>query len=135
MIQRYALVKNNIVENMVAWNGVEDLFPEYVAIELHDDLVASVGWSYTDGVFTPPPEPEKTHAELVAEADRQKTSLLSAANAAIVPLQDAVDLAMATDAETALLTEWRKYRVLLNRVDTSAAPDIEWPMKPEVQAS
>ncbi|HAI1496330.1 TPA: tail fiber assembly protein, partial [Escherichia coli] len=23
-----------------------------------------------------------------------------------------------------------KYRVLLNRVDTSTAPDIEWPVKP-----
>ncbi|WP_330205549.1 tail fiber assembly protein, partial [Escherichia coli] len=22
---------------------------------------------------------------------------------------------------------WKKYRVLLNRVDTSTAPDIEWP--------
>ncbi|ELW5865089.1 tail fiber assembly protein, partial [Escherichia coli] len=25
---------------------------------------------------------------------------------------------------------WKKYRVLLNRVDTSTAPDIEWPVKP-----
>ncbi|EEY9999083.1 tail fiber assembly protein, partial [Escherichia coli] len=25
-----------------------------------------------------------------------------------------------------------KYRVLLNRVDTSTAPDIEWPVIPEV---
>ncbi|WP_208907139.1 tail fiber assembly protein, partial [Enterobacter cloacae] len=26
---------------------------------------------------------------------------------------------------------WKKYRVLLNRVDTSKAPDIEWPEKPQ----
>ncbi|HGW6773097.1 TPA: tail fiber assembly protein, partial [Escherichia coli] len=26
-----------------------------------------------------------------------------------------------------LLEAWKKYRVLLNRVDTSTAPDIEWP--------
>ncbi|MEQ5456473.1 tail fiber assembly protein, partial [Escherichia coli] len=25
---------------------------------------------------------------------------------------------------------WKKYRVLLNRVDTSTAPDIEWPTNP-----
>ncbi|EGD4670863.1 tail fiber assembly protein, partial [Escherichia coli] len=25
---------------------------------------------------------------------------------------------------------WNKYRVLLNRVDTSTAPDIEWPANP-----
>ncbi|HFX7284323.1 TPA: tail fiber assembly protein, partial [Escherichia coli] len=24
----------------------------------------------------------------------------------------------------------KKYRVLLNRVDTSTAPDIEWPVNP-----
>ncbi|EKN4689114.1 tail fiber assembly protein, partial [Yersinia ruckeri] len=24
-----------------------------------------------------------------------------------------------------------KYRILLMRVDTSTAPDIEWPLKPE----
>ncbi|ELH2983972.1 tail fiber assembly protein, partial [Salmonella enterica] len=42
-------------------------------------------------------------------------------------LQDAADFAMATAEETAALTEWRKYRVLVNRVDT-ANPD--WPEKP-----
>lgn len=25
---------------------------------------------------------------------------------------------------------WKKYRVLLNRVDTSLSPDIEWPSQP-----
>ncbi|HAV9103982.1 TPA: tail fiber assembly protein [Escherichia coli] len=29
-----------------------------------------------------------------------------------------------------LLAGWKKYRVLLNRVDTSTAPDIEWPTSP-----
>ena len=67
---------------------------------------------------------------ICTEAVRQRASLLATANAVIVPLQDAVDLGMATDAEGALLTEWRKYRVLLSRIDTSAAPDIEWPTPP-----
>ncbi|MDC9596323.1 tail fiber assembly protein, partial [Xenorhabdus anantnagensis] len=26
---------------------------------------------------------------------------------------------------------WRKYRVLLNRVDCATAPDIEWPEQPK----
>ncbi|EON9774816.1 tail fiber assembly protein, partial [Escherichia coli] len=50
----------------------------------------------------------------------------------IAPLQDAVDLEIATEEETSLLEAWKKYRVLLNRVDTSTAPDIEWPVIPEV---
>lgn len=47
-----------------------------------------------------------------------------------VPLQDAVDLEIATEEERSLLEAWNKYRVLLNRVDTSTAPDIEWPANP-----
>ena len=48
----------------------------------------------------------------------------------IAPLQDAVDLEIATEEESSLLEAWNKYRVLLNRVDTSTAPDIEWPANP-----
>ncbi|MFK3810831.1 tail fiber assembly protein, partial [Escherichia coli] len=37
---------------------------------------------------------------------------------------------MSTGEETSLLEAWKKYRVLLNRVDTSTAQDIEWPALP-----
>ncbi|MDE9568558.1 tail fiber assembly protein, partial [Xenorhabdus bovienii] len=53
------------------------------------------------------------------------------ADSAIAPLQDAVDLGMATDTEKAGLTEWRRYRVLLNRVDCTTAPDVQWPEQPK----
>ncbi len=49
----------------------------------------------------------------------------------IAPLQDAVDLEIATEEENSLLEARKKYRVLLNRVDTSTAPDIEWPEEPD----
>ncbi|HGJ5876920.1 MAG TPA: tail fiber assembly protein [Arsenophonus sp.] len=49
----------------------------------------------------------------------------------IIPLQDAVDLDMATEEEKQKLTEWRKYRVLFNRTDTSTAPEIDWPKTPK----
>lgn len=73
---------------------------------------------------------EYTQEELVTLANSEKQKLMAAAASAIAPLQDAVDLGGATDAEAALLLEWKKYRVLLNRVDTSNAPDIEWPEAP-----
>lgn len=71
-----------------------------------------------------------THDEIIAAAEYQKKSLMAAAMSAIGPLQDAVELDIATDEEVKLLKAWKKYRVLLNRVDTSAAPDIEWPKPP-----
>ncbi|MEA1064757.1 tail fiber assembly protein [Erwinia sp. HR93] len=77
-------------------------------------------------------QPALTQDELIASAESKKSSLLVAAAMAIAPLQDAVDLDIATDEETALLMTWKKYRVLLNRVDTSKAPDIEWPTLPGV---
>ncbi|WP_420911220.1 tail fiber assembly protein [Xenorhabdus bovienii] len=45
--------------------------------------------------------------------------------------QDAVDLDIATVAEKSALAEWRKYRVLLSRVDCSTAPDVKWPEQPK----
>lgn len=72
----------------------------------------------------------KEKERLIAEAESKKQSLLAEANNAIAPLQDSVDLDMATDEESEQLKAWKKYRVLLNRVDTSTAPDIDWPQKP-----
>ncbi|MGC8425534.1 tail fiber assembly protein [Mixta calida] len=46
------------------------------------------------------------------------------ADSKIAPLHDAVSLGIATDEETASYDNWRKFRVLLNRVDTAIAPDI-----------
>lgn len=75
--------------------------------------------------------PEPSREELIAMAGQRKGLLRSGADAIITPLQDAVDMDMATEDEIAALTAWKKYRVLLNRIDTSAAPDIEWPKQPE----
>lgn len=71
-----------------------------------------------------------TREEEIEGAELLKAQLLAGAAEAISPLQDAVDLSMASETETASLSAWKKYRVLLNRVDTSKAPDIEWPEVP-----
>ncbi|MBD2786384.1 tail fiber assembly protein [Xenorhabdus sp. DI] len=78
-------------------------------------------------IANPPPTPE----QLQQLAESQKRYRLSQAANSIAPLQYAVDLEMATDGERAALTAWKKYCVLLNRVDCSAAPDIDWPKAPE----
>lgn len=77
-------------------------------------------------VEIPPP----SHADLVAQADAQKSALQREAEDAIKPLDRAKSLGIATPEELALLLEWEKYSVYLMRVDTSNAPDIAWPQKP-----
>ncbi|MDC0728857.1 tail fiber assembly protein [Phytobacter diazotrophicus] len=60
----------------------------------------------------------------------KRDELLRLAALRIAPLQDAADLDMATGDEKTALTAWKKYRVLLSRVDISTAPDISWPEQP-----
>ncbi|WP_340619946.1 tail fiber assembly protein [Xenorhabdus siamensis] len=74
---------------------------------------------------------EAQHQHEVQQAKSQKQQLLIEVFHRIAPLQDAVDLGIATDAEKSALTAWRKYRVLLSRVDCSIAPDIVWPEQPK----
>ncbi len=71
------------------------------------------------------------HAADVADAEQKKSALRAATDAEIAWRQDAVDAGLVAEEETAALSEWKKYRVLLMRVDT-AAP--EWPTPPAAQA-
>lgn len=75
--------------------------------------------------------PPPTQEELIANAEAMKSSLRARADAEIAWLQDAVEAGIATGEETALLAEWRNYRVLLMRVDTAAPA---WPTPPERSA-
>ncbi|CDH00630.1 tail fiber assembly protein [Xenorhabdus bovienii] len=67
----------------------------------------------------------------VRQAEFHKQKLLIDIFYRITPLQDAIELGIATDEEKAALIEWRKYRVLLNRIDCSIVPDIVWPEQPK----
>lgn len=73
---------------------------------------------------------EAQKAAFVAQAEQKKTQRLNEANATIIYLQDAIEVGLDDDDYQEKLTAWKTYRVYLNRVDTSTAPDIEWPVKP-----
>lgn len=74
--------------------------------------------------------PMPTKEELIAGAESQKSALMQTANERIAPLQDAVELDIATSEEEAQLLSLRRYRVLLSRVDTSVVPEPAWPEIP-----
>ncbi|APG50421.1 TPA: tail fiber assembly protein [Providencia stuartii] len=73
---------------------------------------------------------EAQKAALIEQAEQEKSQRLDEANNMLTYLQDSIDTGLATDEEAAALQAWKKYRVLLNRIDTSLAPNIEWPEKP-----
>lgn len=82
-------------------------------------------FTFIDGVFTDI-RPTDIQINLT-----KKENLLYEASTKIAPLQDAVELEIATEEEIALLNNWKKYRVLLNRVDPTKSADIEWPEVPQ----
>lgn len=77
-------------------------------------------------------EVPQTVEQLTANALLQRDGLLRDAATRIAPLQDAVDLDMATAEETAALKAWKTYRVNLNRIEQQAGfpQSIAWPAPP-----
>ena len=73
----------------------------------------------------------KQHQYEVNQASAKKNQFIADATAQISYLQDAVESEIASEQETQLLAEWKKYRALVNRVDVQHAPNIDWPEKPQ----
>ncbi|PFF93581.1 tail fiber assembly protein [Escherichia albertii] len=105
----------------------QSVYDEFAANRYPEDKIRIAG---EDGFPRWDNAPAPTEEQLIDGAENKRNKLMKAANAAIAPLQDAVELGIATDEEIVLLKEWKKYRVLLNRVDTSLAPEISWPDLP-----
>lgn len=78
------------------------------------------------------PDVKAQHAADVAEAERKKNALLTEATAIIAPMADAQAGGYIDDVDVPRLAEWQRYRYKLTKVDTSTAPDITLPPKPEV---
>ncbi|EOV5090706.1 tail fiber assembly protein [Serratia marcescens] len=63
------------------------------------------------------------------QAERKKTTLLAEATEQIAVLTYAISKGTATDSEIGKLALWEEYRLVINRVDTTATV-ITWPEKP-----
>ncbi|HCB1432775.1 TPA: tail fiber assembly protein [Citrobacter braakii] len=132
MSKTYAVIKNNTVVNVVLWDGESEWSPDNGVAILADNGVG-IGWSYSDGVFTAPDiqKPEKSHDELVAEASAEKRGRIDAATSKIVVWQTKLLMGRKlTDSESASLNGLMDYIDAVTAIDTSTAPDIEWPKLP-----
>ncbi|MBX8572234.1 tail fiber assembly protein [Pseudomonas cichorii] len=109
-----------IIDGVVvsAFSGPQDSENWPNLVEVEDDDPRYVA-------FMAPLEPDK-----IALAVSTRDNFLSIAALRIAPLQDAVDLDDASEAEIALLKQWKQYRIAVNRVDLTADPII-WPEQPQ----
>jgi len=130
-MKTYARIENQRVAEIVSLNvKPEKLYhPSLIWV----DITAlpeqpDVNYRYSDGVFTAP----VTDAEsTVLIASSRLAAETEEASRIIAPLQDAIDISIATNEEITRLSEWKRYRVELSRIDVSKAPDISWPEKPD----
>lgn len=130
-MKTYARIENQFIAEIVTLNvKPEKLYhPSLVWV----DITAlpeqpDVNYNYSDGVFSAPVT-EAENAILIANS--RLAAEMDKANRTIAPLQDAVDISIATEEEIARLAEWKRYRVALSRIEVSKAPGIEWPDRPK----
>ena len=83
-------------------------------------------WVETSGPSTIDIAAQK--AEFVAQAKLKKSKLISDASDRIEILKDRIEAGQDKAAELKL---WKSYRIALDDIDVSAAPDIMWPQLPE----
>lgn len=74
---------------------------------------------------------EAQHKADVEAAEQQKAALLAEAQTTISLWQTELQLGIISDEDKASLIAWMKYIKAVQAVDTSKAPDITWPDKPE----
>ncbi|WP_341269889.1 tail fiber assembly protein [Morganella morganii] len=87
----------------------------------------SISKKEADKITSPPP----TKAQLIEQAEAQKQYLIAEVNAETQLLQTKLALKRIKPDEEALLIAWLDYLDLLEAVDTSLAPNIDWPQKPQ----
>ncbi|WP_329603632.1 tail fiber assembly protein [Pseudomonas putida] len=114
-----------------------DLYPadgqvQLPGLELGDRLSATAGVIDWSQVITAEAKAQAAAEQLLATVVSEQAQRRAVADAAIAPLQDAVELDEATEAEAALLIEWKRYRVALSRLpEQEGYPnDIYWPAPP-----
>lgn len=112
---------------------------EYIGIGDFPDGVTDIAppsplheWNGTEWEIDPELENEQAREKAIADVNARIASALAVCNQAILPLQDAVELDIATPQEVDKLKEWKRYRVLLNRVPTQDGYpfDVTFPVEP-----
>jgi len=129
-----------------AWEYIAEHRGETVySTETGDAMMISVPGDYPKGTTTQAPstpydkwngskwvtDAEAQRSADVEAADQQKAALLSEAQTTIGLWQTELQLGVISDEDKASLIDWMKYIKAVQAVDTSKAPDITWPDKPE----
>lgn len=132
--------------DFTAWEYVADHRGETVySTETGESVIVSLPGDYPEGTTTLAPvtpydkwngskwvtDTEAQHTADVEAAVQQKAVLIAEAQETISFWQTELQLDIISDEDKASLIAWMKYIKAVQAVDTSKAPDITWPDKPE----
>lgn len=104
---------------------IEKVYPEFTVKE---GLTRITDEEY-ELLSNPPKSDDQIASEILEKNTATQTELIKEANTVISIYQDAIDLDMQEDGDEDKLKAWKKYRVLLSRMDLTAE-DMEIPVKP-----
>ncbi|MEW5621396.1 tail fiber assembly protein [Pseudomonas putida] len=101
-------------------------------LELAEPQPSAMGFIDWSQLITADEKAQAAAEQLLVAATADLAQHRAAADAAIAPLQDAVELEEATEAEAALLVEWKRYRIALSRLPEQEGypTEIDWPAPP-----
>lgn len=132
--------------DFTAWEYVADHRGETVySTETGESVIVSLPGDYPEGTTTLAPstpydtwdgsewvtDNEAQHKADVEAAEQQKAALLAEAQTTISLWQTELQLGIISDEDKASLIAWMNYIKAVQAVDTSKAPEITWPVKPE----
>lgn len=123
---KYGRIEGDLVVEIIDFNPSGKFNESLVWIKVPENC--ETGWVVTDGKVK---QPEISQAELTEQAEEIKQILITEANQKTQMWQTQLIIGIITDEDKASLTKWMLYVQKAQAVDTSAAPDIIWPEKPE----
>ncbi|WP_313439336.1 tail fiber assembly protein [Atlantibacter hermannii] len=133
----YKFAKGLFYPSNIEYSSIPEDAIEVTESEFTKAMSRPAGWSFTvsdDGLVTLHEPPELTPEQIIAQAEAYKQRLLDDAQQKISVWQTKLLMGRKlTEAESARLNAWMDYIDAVTDIDTSKAPDINWPEKPQQQ--
>ncbi|WP_411705655.1 tail fiber assembly protein [Edaphovirga cremea] len=133
--ERWAQIEDKTGARYFTADGVENVVPNGWFVLPENCTFLPPGtpfdrWNGTEWITDVAAQETAEQQTLTDAAAQRKQSELTRANEKISQLQDAIELSMQASGDEELLLAWKKYRLLLNRIDIQHPESIIWPERP-----
>ncbi|MBV6817801.1 flagellar export protein FliJ [Rahnella sp. PD12R] len=137
----YALIKDGVVENTVAWDGTGDIFDDFITYEMKEGDIVGIGysasqdsngnWAFAAPVIVVTPEEQAAINLQKAQSEYDRAS------AKITALQQQIDDEdySGTDTEASVAATksiWTNYRKALRTYITAGKGSLDLPAMPAI---